>query len=322
MTKHRNALPQLGGRLFLADGGIETTLIFHDGIPLHDFAAFDLLARRDGRLALERYFRSYVEIARRRRTGLVLESATWRASADWGVRLGYDAARLVRVQHAAIAQLEQLRREVASEIEVVVSGCVGPRGDGYVPDNAMGPAEAEAYHAPQIRALAEAGADVVTAITMNYAAEAIGVAWAAADARVPVVVSFTLETDGRLPTGQTLAAAIEQVDRATSGLPEYYMINCAHPTHFAEVLDPEAPWTRRLRGLRANASCRSHAELNEAPDLDVGDPRQLGAEYADLVRRLPWLNVFGGCCGTDTRHVDAIAAACAPLFQPSERLAS
>ena len=141
-------------------------------------------------------------------------------------------------------------------------------------------------------------------------------------ARVPVVVSFTLETDGRLPTGQTLAAAIEQVDRATSGLPEYYMINCAHPTHFAESLDAEAPWARRLRGLRANASCRSHAELNEAPDLDVGDPRQLGVEYAELVRRLPWLNVFGGCCGTDTRHVDAIAAACAPLFEPSERMAS
>ena len=314
--RHRRSLPQLDGSLFLTDGGIETTLVFHEGLELPDFAAFDLLRRAGGEEALRKYFRAYSAIAARHGAGLILESATWRASADWGDRLGYSADALAEANRHAIRMLEPLGREVEStKTRVVISGCVGPRGDGYVPGQQMSEAEAEDYHGAEIRAFAGTAADMVTAITMNYAEEAIGVARAAGAAGMPVVISFTVETDGRLPTGQALGDAVAQVDAATRGAPAYYMINCAHPTHFDGVLAVREPWVDRIRGLRANASTKSHAELNEATELDGGDPVALGAQYAALRRRLPSLNVMGGCCGTDHRHVDAIATACAPLFR-------
>jgi len=315
MSNYRDDLPQLGDRLFLTDGGIETTLIFQDGLDLPDFAAFPLLERPEGELALARYFLGYAEIAQHHHTGLVLESATWRASSDWGKRLGFDSVRLARANRLAIRMLERIRRRYERETgPIVISGCVGPRGDGYVPANSMSADEARAYHAAQMATFASTGADMVTAITMNYVEEAIGVARAAREAGMPVAISFTVETDGNLPTGQPLRQAILQVDCETGAAPAYYMVNCAHPSHFAGMLDEQASWTRRVRGIRANASCRSHAELNEASDLDAGDPLKLARDYAALKHRLPWLNVFGGCCGTDHRHVDAIASACAPLF--------
>jgi S-methylmethionine-dependent homocysteine/selenocysteine methylase len=313
---HRRALPQLDGTLFLTDGGIETTLVFHDGLELPDFAAFDLLRRPGGEEALRKYFRAYSAIAARHGAGLILESATWRASADWGTRLGYSADALAEANRHAIRMLKPLGREVASaKTRVVISGCVGPRGDGYVPGQQMSEAEAADYHGAEIRTFAGTAADMITAITMNYAEEAIGVTRAAGAAGMPVVISFTVETDGRLPTGQALGDAIAQVDAATKGAPAYYMINCAHPTHFDGALAVRTPWADRIRGLRANASTKSHAELNESTELDIGDPAALGAEYAALRRRLPALNVMGGCCGTDHRHIEAIAAACAPLFR-------
>jgi S-methylmethionine-dependent homocysteine/selenocysteine methylase len=310
MTPYRAALPQRDDRLFLTDGGIETTLIFHEGLELPDFAAFHVLRTADGEAALRRYFRAYAEIARRFGAGLILESATWRASADWGARLGYTSAALADANRRAIRLLEEIRDEYESEwTPVVISGCVGPRGDGYVPGRTMSAAEAEAYHAEQIGVLAETAADMVCATTMNYVEEALGIARAARSASMPVAISFTVETDGHLPTGQPLRAAIEQVDRETSDYPGYYMINCAHPTHFEHVLEAGQPFLERIRGVRANASRMSHAELNEAPALDIGDPAELGAQYAALARRLR-LTVMGGCCGTDHRHIEQIARAC------------
>lgn len=315
MTGYRSALPQLGGELFLADGGIETTLIFHEGLDLPDFAAYDLLRRPGGAAALQRYFRAYAAIARRFGVGLILESATWRASRDWAERLGHTRAELADLNRTAVRQLEGIRHEFETErTPLVISGCVGPRGDGYNPARLMSVEEAEAYHAEQAATFADSAADLLTAITMTYPEEAIGITRAARRVEMPVVISFTVETDGRLPTGDTLQVALERVDAATDAYPVYYMINCAHPTHFAGVLDPRAPWMDRIRGLRANASRQSHAELNESPTLDAGDPVALGREYAALRRRLPRLNVMGGCCGTDHRHVEQIATACAPLF--------
>jgi homocysteine S-methyltransferase len=316
MARYRHRLPQLDGGLFLTDGGIETTLVFHDGLELPDFAAFALFERPEGEAALQKYFRAYVEVARRSGVGLVLESATWRANPDWAARLGYDREALAEVNRRSIRQLEAIRAESATDATpIVVSGCVGPRGDGYDPGHTMSAADAEAYHGEQIATFATTAADLVTAITMNYVEEAIGFTLAARRAAMPAVVSFTVETDGRLPTGQSLGDAIEQVDAATSGHPAYFMINCAHPTHFDRVLARDEPWTGRIRGLRANASRKSHAELNESPELDVGDPVELGGQYAELRRTsLSQLNVMGGCCGTDHRHVEAIAAACRPLF--------
>lgn len=316
MTRHRNVLPQLSGTLFLTDGGIETTLIFHEGLTLPDFAAFHLLQTPEGEAALRKYFRTYAEIAKRFGTGLILESATWRASADWGHKLGYTPTALATANRRAVHLLEELRREYETgQTPVVISGCLGPRGDGYVPDHAMSAQEAEAYHREQIATFADSAVDMVSAITMNYVEEAVGIACAAQRADIPVAISFTVETDGRLPTGQTLKAAIEQVDNATSGYPGYYMINCAHPTHFDTVLVEGEPWVKRIHGLRANASRMSHAQLNDATELDAGNAAELGQEYADLKKRLPQLNVMGGCCGTDHRHIEQIASACLPLFR-------
>jgi len=315
MSRHRIQLPQLNGGLFLTDGGIETTLIFHEGLDLPDFAAFHLLKTSKGEAALRKYFRTYAEIARRFGTGLILESATWRANADWGVRIGYSAETLANANRKAIHLLENIREEYETEqTPMVISGCIGPRGDGYVPDSVMTVQEAELYHREQIETFASSAVDMVTAITMNYVEEAIGITRAARKVNLPVVISFTVETDGNLPTGQTLQSAIRQVDEATSGYPAYYMINCAHPTHFEHVLAQGGAWLKRIHGIRANASRKSHAELNDAPDLDIGNPIELGMQYSRLKDLLPNLNVMGGCCGTDHRHVEQIAEACLPVF--------
>ena len=314
MTGYRTQLPQAGRRLFLTDGGIETTLIFLEGLELPDFAAFDLLRTAAGNAALDKYFRTYAVLARTYDAGLVLESPTWRASADWGARLGYSRGTLAEANRKAIDLLEAIRAEFEQPGRpVVISGCVGPRGDGYVPGRAMSVAEAEAYHGEQIETFAATAADMVTAITMNYVEEAQGVTRAARRAGMPVAISFTVETDGNLPTGQSLKEAIEQVDATTAAYPAYYMINCAHPSHFATVLSG-GPWTHRIGGVRVNASTRSHAELNESPDLDMGDPEELARQHVELLSRLPRLNVLGGCCGTDHRHIELIALACAPHF--------
>ena len=315
-SHYRSALPQLDGGLFLADGGIETTLIFHEGVALRDFAAFELLRDKEGEAALRKYFRAYALIAARHRAGIVLESATWRASMDWGLRLGHSPLDMEHMNRRAIALLEALRAELKALGSVaVISGCLGPRGDGYQPGSVMSADQARAYHRTQVETFAGSAADMVSAITMNYAEEAIGIAQAARDSGMPVALSFTVETNGRLPTGQPLGEAIEQVDAATHGYPAYYMLNCAHPEHFVPALKGRPSWALRIRGLRANASRKSHAELNDSAELDAGNPRELGAQYAELKRRLlPRLNVLGGCCGTDHRHVEHIASACAPLF--------
>lgn len=314
MSRYRHALPQLSGRPFLTDGGIETTLVFHDGFELPYFAAFHLLREEQGVAALRRYFRRYADIAARFGTGLILESATWRASADWGARLGYSAKELAVANRAAIGLLERLRDELEDGRPVVISGCVGPRGDGYVAAETMNAAEAAAYHLQQVETFAKTAADMICAITMNYAAEAIGVVRAARRSGMPVAVSFTVETDGRLPTGQPLGEAMQEVDDATGGYASYFMLNCAHPEHFAGAFAGDHAWTARIRGLRANASRQSHAELNEATELDAGDPAELASGYAALRRGpLRQVNVLGGCCGTDHRHVERIAEECFSL---------
>jgi S-methylmethionine-dependent homocysteine/selenocysteine methylase len=310
MATNREPLPQLSGKLFLTDAGIETTLIFLEGRDLPLFAAFDLLRQPGGEAVLEDYYRGHAGIARRVGAGFILESATWRASSDWGERLGYSAAELDAANERAIELLHSLREELwTPQTPMVVSGCIGPRGDGYDPGRVMGADEATDYHSSQARTFARTGADQVTAITMTNTPEAIGVVRAAEAVRLPSVISFTVETDGRLPTGQPLGEAIDEVDEVTARSPAYYMINCAHPTHFDGVLDG-SDWMRRVRGIRANASRCSHAELDNAPELDAGDPDELAAQYAELRHRYPWINVLGGCCGTDHRHISRIAETC------------
>jgi S-methylmethionine-dependent homocysteine/selenocysteine methylase len=311
MAKYRDRLPQLAGDIFLTDGGIETTLIFHEGLALPHFAAFVLLRDGVGHASLNRYFRTYAALARKYDVGFILESATWRANADWGPRLGYSADELDAANREAIALLREIRDEYeAPGVPMVISGCIGPRGDGYVPSAAMSAEEAQRYHRAQIATFAQTEADMVTALTMNHADEAIGIARAAQASGMPVAISFTVETDGRLPTGQTLREAVARVDDATRGAPAYYMINCAHPSHFAASLAANEPWSGRIRGVRANASIKSHAELDESAELDDGDPVAFGRQHRALRERLPGLSVLGGCCGTDLRHVEEICRAC------------
>ena len=286
--------------MLITDGGMETTLIFKQGLDLPHFAVFVLLDDPDGIQALRDYYRSYIEIAQDRGVGIVLDTPTWRANQDWGEKLGYDADALADVNRRAVALLEELRTPA-----VRVSGCVGPRGDGYQVGAEMTAEEAEAYHAPQLETFAQTTADLVSALTLTYAAESVGIVRAARG--MEIVISFTVETDGNLPSGQALGDAIQQVDEETGGTVAYFMVNCAHPTHFARIL--EGPWLERLQGVRANASKKSHAELDEAKELDEGDPAELAERYRELSERLPSLNVVGGCCGTDHRHIDAICAA-------------
>ena len=306
------ALPQLEADVFLTDGGLETTLIFDDGIELADFAAFTLVDDPAGRAALVRYFDRYAAIAVADGVGIVLETPTWRASPDWAARQGIAETDLIRLNQEAVALLKDVRLRHATESSpVVISGCVGPRGDGYVAGELMTVADARRYHAVQVEAFADAGVDLITAITMTNSAEAVGIVEAAREVGLPVVISFTVETDGTLPSGEALGAAVEAVDTATDGYAAYFMVNCAHPDHVAPVLDPGAAWIRRLGGLRANASRMSHAELDEAEVLDRGDPAELAELYRDLRGVHPQLRVVGGCCGTDHTHIAAISAACA-----------
>lgn len=311
MARYRDRLPQVDGGVFLTDSGLETDLMFNRGVELPHFAAFTLLAGEEGTEVLRSYFRQHAAVARDAGAGFVLESATWRANPDWGDLLGYTPAALASANEQAVAMLVDLREELGEERgPLVVSGCIGPRGDGYVPGQAMGVDEAEGYHAVQVATFAAAGADLVHAMTITNPPEAVGIVRAATAAGMPAAISFTVETDGALPDGTPLRAAIEAVDEATGAAAAYFGINCAHPSHFASVLEPGAPWAVRIRTVRANASTRSHAELDEAEELDDGDPVALGADYRRLRDRLPALNVLGGCCGTDVRHVRAMAAAC------------
>ena len=311
MSKYRRNLPQLESDLFLTDSGLETILYFRQGLDLPEFAAFPLLDTADGRARITDYMERHIRIALKNRLGFILETPTWRASREWGAKLGYDAIRLAAANRGAVDFMTALReRHETAATKMPISGNIGPRSDGYDPAYLQSPDEAEAYHSEQIATFAEAGADMVTSLTMTHVGEAAGIARAARAAGMPSVISFTTETDGRIPGGQTLGEAIEEVDALTGAAPAYYMVNCAHPTHFDDALKADAGWIKRLRGIRANASKRSHAELDTATELDDGNPAELGAQYRALRERLPHLIVVGGCCGTDHRHVEEICSAC------------
>ena len=307
MPKYRHNLPQISGGMFISDGGMETTFIFHQGIELPEFASFVLLNTEAGIQTLKNYYNDYAAIAQRHGVGFILDTPTWRANRDWGSKLGFSEQDLVQVNQRAVQFLLDMRDSIATDAtRVVINGVIGPQADGYVPSNIMSIEEATAYHLPQIKTFAQTEADMVTAYTLNYVEEAIGVALAAQSCNMPVAISFTVETDGKLPTGDTFKQAIERTDEVTGSYPAYYMINCAHPLHFQQSLSPDGNWLSRIRGIKANASQKSHAELNEATQLDDGNPVELGSYYRTLKNQFNHLSVLGGCCGTDHRHIEEI----------------
>ncbi|PHN01032.1 homocysteine S-methyltransferase family protein [Flavilitoribacter nigricans] len=308
---------------WLTDGGLETTLIYHYHIDLPHFAAFELLNKPHYQLLLQSYYRQYLDLARKYSTGFILESATWRANLDWGYKMGYSPSELIDVNYMSIWQLRKLQWAYKDTVQdTLISGCIGPRSDGYQVGLTMNVQEAEEYHALQVHAFKQANADLITAMTINYTEEGLGIAKAAKAWNVPVVISFTVETDGHLPSGESLKEAIYRIDTETGAYPLYYMINCAHPSHFYRQMEGGGSWLLRLGGVRANASCRSHAELDEATELDPGNHAELAEWYGKLRQQCPNLRAFGGCCGTDASHLALISetlfgndrkASCSPL---------
>ncbi len=311
MAKYRNNLPQLSNTLFLTDSGMETSMIFHQGIDLPHFASFDLMKNAEGRAIVDAYYAKHAALAKHRGLGFVLETPTWRANRDWGAKLGYSPAQLAAVNRDCVDLMLDIRmRHETEKSPMPISGNIGPRGDGYRVDAKMSVAEACAYHAKQVKTFADTAADFVSGFTMNYTEEAIGIILACELAAIPAVISFTVETDGRMASGESIREAVEKMDAATGSYAAYYMINCAHPTHFESAIAAGEPWVQRIKGLRANSSTKSHAELDASTTLDEGNPHELGMQYQALRKMMPGMNVLGGCCGTDFRHVEQICFAC------------
>lgn len=305
-------------KYFLTDGGLETTMIYHNHINLPHFAAFELVYTSHGREALKKYHQHYIQLARRYNFTYILETPTWRANPDWGFKLGYDAHELNKAnRHAALFAREIQNALEQRDCKILISGNVGPRCDGYVTSRRMNYVEAAEYHDDQIRTFALADVDIITAMTLNYSDEAIGIVLASKSLGVPVVISFTVETNGYLPSGEHVKDAITRVDAETENYAQHFMINCAHPEHFKNVLCEEGSWKNRIRGIRANASTKSHAELDESTTLDAGDKHNLAEGYAYIKEALPQLLVIGGCCGTDHTH---LAEICQHLFEESGNL--
>lgn len=295
-------------RFFLSDGGLETTMIFDYGFDLPCFSAAALLDTEEGRNALSGYFETYLDIARRTGRGFLLDAPTWRAGANWAGPLGMTTDAVLAINGLAVDFVRDIRdRNETDTLPILINGLVGPSGDAYEIESELTAQRAMEIHAPQIHALGKSGVDLISAMTLNHAGEGAGIAIAAKEIDVPVVISFTLETDGRLPSGQPLSEAIDEVDSASNKAPLYFMINCAHPDHFRSVLEGGSRWVERIGGIRANASRLSHAELDASEELDSGDPNELSDLHRDLLEVLPKIRVVGGCCGTDSRHVGCIA---------------
>ena len=293
--------PLLADGPFVTDGGLETDLLFHQGFDLPEFAAFPLLEDSAGRAALDAYYDGYAAIARAAGQGLLFETPTWRANPDWAEKVGYDAVALDRANRDAVDLVRGAQERAGLDRSLLV-GIHGPRGDGYVAETAD-PDEAAEYHAVQARSFAEAGVDLLHAMTLTTTEEGIGMVRAARSVGLPVALSFTVETDGRLPDGTPLGAAVERVDAAAA--PDWFGVNCAHPTHIAPAFDGGA-WQERVGAVRPNASTLTHDELDAMEELDEGDLGLLTSSFEQLRAHLPNLAVVGGCCGTDARHVASL----------------
>lgn len=308
-SKTQSLHEKLGQGLWLTDGGLETVLVFLEGLDLPQFASFPLLESDAGQAALLRYMTAFLDEAAAQNAGFVLDTVTWRASVGWGKVMGLSPESIDQINRTAVAQIKRLRSDREGNGQrILLNGVIGPHGDAYAPDQILTAAAAQDYHRRQVGVLAAAGVDLITAMTLSSHGEAIGIAKAAQDVDQPVALSFTLETDGRLLSGMPLHEAIQRTDDATDGAPIWYGINCAHPDHFRHILTGD--WVGRIGSVRANASRCSHAELDEAAELDDGDVAELARDYHQLLHLLPGLRVVGGCCGTDLRHVAAIGQSC------------
>ena len=314
MNNFHTTLPNRTEGAFITDGGLETFLIFNENIELPYFASFPLLSADGTRVTLAKYYKTYADLAIKNDLGFIFESPTWRANPDWASQLGYDKSALANINSDAIAFMKSIRNEYANPANFLVSGCIGPRGDGYFISQKMTSEQADSYHNEQIEVFSQSDADLINAMTMTYPEEAIGITLSAKRNNIPVVISFTTETDGKLPNGMSIEQAIKTVDQATESGPIYYAINCSHPSHFATLLNTNQSWAKRIQCIRSNASCLSHEELDQCDHLEEGDPVDFGLQHQHLAHSLSSLNVFGGCCGTSTKHIEQLVKSCRNLF--------
>lgn len=305
--KYRENLPQLNGYDVTTQGGMETWLQYVDGFELEHFCFFDLLNNPDAVSALTDYHHRIMEAVLPHGFGVLLEGLHYRASRDWGELLGYSREGLAEINTRGIEFYKNLAREYeTADNPMPIGGVIGPRGDAYDTGRTPEVSDSEDYHSEQIQTLKEAGADMITAATFSFEKEAIGVAKAAKALNIPLVISFTTSDDGNLLSGGTIGEAIRAVDNATDSSPVYYMINCSHPTEFEPILSDEN-WISRISGFMPNAAASEKLSLCSLGHLEDGDPEELGHQMAALAKRYPHMTVWGGCCGTDSRHLGQIA---------------
>jgi S-methylmethionine-dependent homocysteine/selenocysteine methylase len=300
--------PRLDGRFYLTEGGTETEVLYKWGFELPEFAMYPLLDNAEAHEVIKNIYRRYFEAAERHDTGMLILGHDYRASPDWGAKLGYSPEGLAEMQRRTIEFLDGMRREYEGRVrDVYIGGCIGPRGDAYGTGGDISEAEAEAYHSVQLTTLGSTRADLAVATTFNNIPEAVGVVRAAERIGIPIGVNLTLTTEGRLRSGPTLREAVETIEERTNGAAAWFGTNCAHPLEFAGALADAGPWLERLRCIRPNAVQMDQIALCKLGHLEDGDPVELGQQMGEVARLLPRADILGGCCGTDERHLGEIA---------------
>ncbi len=262
-----------------------------------------------GQSALTRLYREYLDIGRAAGLPLLLGTPTWRAHPERLARAGYascdvngDAVRFVQGIRAGYG---------AYAAQVFIGGLLGCQGDAYAPSGGLTAAAACRWVYPQVQAMATANVDFLWAVGLPQAEEALGIAQALAACALPAVLSFIIRADGALLDGTPLQAVVARIDTAVTPRPVAYFINCVHPTTFAAAMaiaGQDAPHLReRVIGLQANASALPPEELDGRGQLAADPPDVLADAMLDVHGR--WgVRVLGGCCGTDGRHIAAMAA--------------
>ncbi|WP_203564896.1 homocysteine S-methyltransferase family protein [Aliiroseovarius sp. PrR006] len=300
--------PRLENKFYLTEGGTETELLYKWGFELPEFAMFPLLDDPKADQVLRDMYRRYFDVAEKFDTGMLIMSHDYRASPDWGAKLGYSPEGLADMQRRTIDFLEGMRCEYQGRVsDVYIAGCIGPKGDAYGTGGDISEDEAEEYHSVQLSTLAATAADMAIALTFNNIPEAIGLVRAAEKLGIPLGVCLTLTTEGVLKSGPSLQAAIETIDERTNGAAAWFGTNCSHPLEFAPALANSGPWLDRIRCIRPNAVKMEQVALCRLGHLEDGDPVELGKQMGDVAERFPKADILGGCCGTDERHLSEIA---------------
>jgi homocysteine S-methyltransferase len=314
--------PQSDDLIYLTEGGFETELMYLHGFELPCFAAFHLLDSTKGYQAVRDLYARVCDVAAAESTGLLLGWLNYRASPDWGAKLGLSPEALRAATLRSIAMLADLRKSYAGQVpHFAISDAIGPRGDAYGTGGAITEAEAEDYHSVQLETLKHSDVDVIWAATQNNVPEVIGMARAARALGLEIAVAWSLNAESRLSSGPTLAEAITRTDAAVPGVVAWHSLTCSHPLEFTPALTP-GPWTDRLRCIRPNAAAMDKIALCKLGHLEDGDPVELGRQMGDVARRYPAMDIWGGCCGTDHRHLSEIVRNVQAVRAGRERLPS